>query len=247
MTTRTLNPSYTDIQMTNSGEFMAVIGHKSSTDGSVKTRLLWAATEAMPKSIDIEQGRLDTFCPSAGDAAALLKADGIPSDLASEALQVMLDRIEARRNGNGGGGPIKRETIARGKNGGTILQMVKNQKTGDWSLQVVGEQADAWTTIPGTVDWPAENARLLAKCIAGAVKQCEKRQSNPDQSISSVVALLGKRLPLLDNRYRTLNLTGPRAITCEAIAIHGQRFTDMLSVVAHFRPDLVDLLKSATV
>jgi hypothetical protein len=237
---------YSDIEMTTSGEFMAVIGHKSSTDGSVKTRLMWATTAAMPKDIDLEQRRLDVHCPTAGDAAALLAADGIPSDLASEALQVMLDRIEARRNGTSGGGPIERETVARGKNGGTILQMVKNQKTGDWSLQVVGEQADAWTTTPGTVDWPAENARKLAKCIAGALKQCDKRKTNPDQSISSVVALLGKRLPLLDKRYRTLNLTGPRAITCEAIAIHGQRFTDMLSVVAHFRPDLVDLLKSAS-
>jgi|6_EtaG_2_1085325.scaffolds.fasta_scaffold17440_3 hypothetical protein len=261
MTLKTKNPSYTAIEMTNSGEFFAVIGHKSKGDGSVKTRLLWAATEAMPKSIDLEQGRLDVHCPTAGDAAALLAKDGIPSDIASEALQVMLDRIEERRNGNGGGGAIERETVARAKNGGTILQMVKNQKSGEWVLQVVGEQADAWTTTPGTVDWAKENARLLKNCIAGAQTQVAKRIANVEknatraakglgpvkvQSISKVVALLGKRLPLLDQRYRTLNLTGREAITCEAIAIHGQRYTDMLSVVAHFRPDLVDLLKSAS-
>ena len=241
-----MSTKYNDIEKTKGGEYFSVIGHKSKSDGSVKTRLLWAMTQAMPRSIDIEQGRLDTFCPSAGDAAVLLAADGIPSDIASEALGIMLARIEARRNGNGGGGPIERETVACGKNGGTILRMVKVQRTGEWVLQIVGEQADAWTTTPGTVDWAKENKRLLKNCIAGAVKQCDKRKTNPDQTISKVVALLGKRLPLLDNRYRTLNLTGRDAITCEAIGIHGQRFTDMQALVAHFRPDLVNLLKSAS-
>lgn len=241
-----MTTKYNDIEKTKSGEYFSVVGHKSKKDGSVKTRLLWAMTQAMPRSIDLEQRRLDLHCPSAGDAATLLAADGIPSDIASKALKIMLDRIEERRNGNGGGGPIERETVARGKNGGTILRMVKVQRTGEWILQIVGEQADAWTTTPGTVDWAKENERLLKKCIAGAVKQCDKRKTNPDQTISQVVALLGKRLPLLDNRYRTLNLTGRDAITCEAIGIHGQRFTDMEAIVAHFRPDLVNLLKSAS-
>jgi len=247
--TKTKTPSNPElIEETKSGEYMAVIGHVSKSDGSVKNRQFWAATDAVRKDINHAAERLNSHCATADKAHDFVKADGIPLDLATEALQVLKGRIKVRKSG-GNTGTLETHVIARAANGGTLLRLAKNQKTGDWALQIVGEQRQAWTTTPGTVDWAKENARLLKNCIAGALKQCDKRKTDPDQSISKVVALLVKRLDQahpLPQKYRTPNLLGKDAMTCESIAIHGQRFTDMLSVVAYFRPDLVDLLKSAS-
>jgi len=247
--TKTKTPSNPQlIEETKSGEYMAVIGHVSKSDGSVKNRQFWAATDAVRKDINHAAERLNTHCATADAAYDFLKSDGIPLTIATDALQVLKDRIKKRKSG-GNTGPKKVEVVARAANGGTLLRLVQNQETSEWALQIVGEQRQAWTTTPGTVDWGKENARLLENCIAGALKQCERRKTNPKQSISKVVALLVKRLDQahpLPQKYRTPTLLGKDAMTCESIAIHGQRFTDMLSVVAHFRPDLVDLLKSAS-
>ena len=249
MKTKTKTPSNPElIEETKSGEYMAIIGHVSKSDGSIKNRQFWAATDAVRKDINHAAERLSTHCATADAAYDYVKADGIPLDLATEALQVLKDRIKVRKGG-GNTGTLETHIIACAANGGTLLRLATNQNTGDWALQIVGEQRQAWTTTPGTVDWDEDRRLKLEKCIAGALAQCEKRADNPKQSISKVVALLGKRLDEahpLPQKYRTPNLLGPGAMTCESLAIHGQRFTDMLSVVAHFRPDLVDLLKSAS-
>ena len=89
--------------------------------------------------------------------------------------------------------------------------------------------------------WFAESERLSE---AGQV------DADPSQSISKIVALLNKsldRVAPIDDRFRTINLMGRSAITCDSVAIHGERFTNMISVVAHYRPDLVGLLQSKAV
>jgi hypothetical protein len=227
---------------------MAVIGHVSKSDGSIKNRRFHAATDAVRKDINHEAERLSTHCATADAAHDFVKADGIPLDFATEALQDLKDRIKVRKSG-GNTGTLETHVIACAANGRTLLRLAKSQKTQEWALQIVGEQERSWLTTPGTVDWNEDRRLKLEKCIAGAQAQIAKRADNPKQSISKVVALLVKRLDEkhpLPQKYRTPTLLGPGAMTCESLAIHGQRFTDMLSVVAHFRPDLVDLLKSAT-
>lgn len=254
MTTKTT--TFDAISATNGGEFFSILGHVSKSDDSVKDRLLHATTSAIPRGIDLEAKRLDGM--TALDAALLLAPHKIASDFASKALQVLIDRVKDRQQGNGGGGPSTVHVVARGANGGTILRVVSVR--GSWALQAIGEQSKTWTRVEGNVDHDAENDRKFDKCVAAAQKQCvkwiateAKRKADPSikaQSISSVVALLGKCMDKVDpivNNFRTLNLMGPGAITCDGIAIHGERFVNMLSVVAHFRPDLTGLLQSKAV
>ena len=231
------------IEKTNGGQYFAVIGHKSKTDQSIKNRLLQAATGAIPRKVDQDAQRLET--QTALTAAHLLAPYGIPADLASEALTVLVDRVKARQSGKSQGGAKVKHVIARGSNGRAIVQIVSSGDT--WALQAVGEQVQTWTIKPGNVDHDAVNHGRLMKNIEQAQKQAEKRESNPAQSISSIVSLLNKCIPkpAVNIQYRTLTLMGPGASTVESVAINGHRYTDFLSVVAHFRPDLVALLREA--
>jgi len=231
------------IELTNGGQYFAVIGHESKTDKSIKNRLLQAATGAIPRMIDRDAQRLET--QTALTAAHLLSQYGIPADLASEALTVLVDRVKARQSGKSQGGARVKHVVARGSNGRAIIQIVS---AGDsWSLQAVGEQVQAFTIKRGIVDHAAVNHGRFVKNVEQAQKQAEKRKSNPAQSISSIVSLLNKCIPtpLADIQYRTLTLMGPGASTVESIAINGHRYTDFVSIVAHFRPDLVALLQEA--
>lgn len=254
MSTNSIN--FEAIQETAGGEFFSILGHVSKKDASVKNRLLHATTGAIPRNIDLEATRLEK--ETALTAAKLLAPHGIGVDFAGMALQVLVDRVTKRQEGNGGGGPSISHTVVRGANGGTILRIVSVR--GSWALQAMGEQCKAWTLVPGTVDHKAEADRKFDKCITSAHKQCVKwvatevkRKIDPtikEQSLSNVVALLNKCLDKADpivNNFRTLNLMGPGAITCKGIAIHGEHFINMLSVVAYFRPDLVGLLQSEAV
>ena len=250
-----MTTNFNAIQATRGGEFYAILGHVSKSDQSVKNRLLHATTGAIPRNIDLEATRLEK--ETALTAAKLLAPHGIGVDFAGMALQVLVERVTKRQEGNGGGGPSTVHTVARGANGGTILRIVSVR--GSWALQAMGEQCKTWTLVPGNVDHDAEAKRKFDKCVAAAQKQIErwiafeKKRTDPDaeeKTLSSVVALLNKCLdkeyPII-NSYRTLNLMGPGAITCKGIAIHGEHFINMLSVVAHFRPDLVGLLQSEAV
>ena len=230
------------IEKTNGGQYFAVIGHESKTDKSIKNRLLQAATGAIPRKVDQDAQRLET--QTALTAAHLLAPFGIPADLASEALTILVDRVKARQSGTSQGGAKVKHVIARGANGRAILQIVSVKD--EWALQAVGEQVEAYTVKPGIVDHKALNASRLQKNIEQAQKQAEKRKSNPKQSISSIVALLNKCIPVPSHiiQYRTLTLIGPNQAKVESIAINGHRHTDFLSVVAHFRPDLLPLVQS---
>jgi len=230
------------ISKTKGGQYFAVIGHESKTDGSVKNRLLQATTNAVPRKIDLDAQRLDGL--TALDAAHLLNPYGIPADLASEALTILVDRVKARQSGKSQGGARVKHIVARGANGRAIVQIVSSGDT--WALQVVGEQVQTWTVKPGNVDHDAVNHGRLMKNIEQAQKQAEKRKSNPAQSISSIVSLLNKCIPTPWDQiqYRTLTLLGPGESKVESIAINGQRFKDFMSIVAHFRPDLLPLVQS---
>jgi hypothetical protein len=239
------------ISKTTGGQFFGVLGHKSKSDGSVKTRLLQATTGAITRGIDLEAQRLDGM--TALTVAHLLKPHGIPATLASEALTVLVDRVKARQNGASQGGAKVKHIVARGKNGRAIMQIVSVRDS--WALQVVGEQVDSWLTLDGkgdpvnagNIDHAADKARKLTKSVEQAQKQAEKRKGNPAQSISSIVALLNKVIPSPADQpqYRTLTLMGPGASNVDSVAINGERFTDFVSIVAHFRPDLVQLMQKA--
>lgn len=238
------------ISKTTGGEFFAVLGHKSKGDGSVKTRLLQATTGAIPRGIELEAQRLDG--QTALTVAHLLKPHGIPATLASEALTILVDRVKARQSGTSQGGAKVKHIVARGKNGRAIIQIVSVRDS--WALQIVGEQVKSWFTLDDKgdpinegIDHAADRARKLAKSVEQAQKQAEKRESNPAQSISSIVALLNKVMPspVGQPQYRTLTLMGPGASNVDSVAINGERFTDFMSIVAHFRPDLVALLQEA--
>tara|TARA_A100001515_G_scaffold63299_1_gene50085 strand:+ start:112 stop:846 length:735 start_codon:yes stop_codon:yes gene_type:complete len=230
------------IEKTKGGQYFAVIGHESKTDKSIKNRILQASTAAVTRKVDQDAQRLDGL--TALDAAYWLSGYGIPADLASEALTILVDRVKARQSGTSQGGAKVKHVIARGANGRAILQIVSVKD--EWALQAVGEQVEAYTVKPGIVDHKALNASRLQKNIEQAQKQAEKRKSNPKQSISSIVALLNKCIPVPSHiiQYRTLTLIGPNQAKVESIAINGHRHTDFLSVVAHFRPDLLPLVQS---
>jgi hypothetical protein len=236
------------ISKTTGGQFFAVLGHKSKSDGSVKTRILQATTGAIPRGIELEAQRLDGV--TALHAAHLLKPHGIPATLASEALTILVDRVKARQNGTSQGGAKVKHIVARGKNGRAIMQIVSVRDS--WALQVVGEQVDSWLTLDDKgkpinkgIDHAADRARKFAKSVEQAQKQAKKREDNPAQSISSIVALLNKVMPSPAGQpqYRTLTLMGPGASNVDSVAINGERFTDFVSIVAHFRPDLVALMQ----
>ena len=97
------------IEKTNGGQYFAVIGHESKTDKSIKNRLLQAATGAIPRKVDQDAQRLET--QTALTAAHLLAPYGIPADLASEALIVLVDRVKARKSGKSQGGATGRESL----------------------------------------------------------------------------------------------------------------------------------------
>ena len=94
------------------------------------------------------------------------------------------------------------------------------------------------------IDHKAEAKRKLDKNIDGAIKQSHKwlAQETKTQSLSSVCALINKTIPCEKIPMRRFTLIGRNgSINCDSIAIGGQVFTDMFSVVATFRPDLSDL------
>ena len=252
------------IQQTKGGEFIGIVGHTSKRDESVKNRLLRAGTGIIERTVDQEERRIVEMQSAYGHtfAASMLAPYGIDTHLSGLALAQVVDRIDGRRNGTNTGA-LETHVVATDAKGRTLLRLAKDQRSGEWSLQIIGEQEGSWLVKAGTIDWGAENKRLFDKCIDGALTQQSKWfaeserlseagqvDADPSQSISKIVALLNKcldRVAPIDDRFRTINLMGRSAITCDSVAIHGERFTNMISVVAHYRPDLVGLLQSKAV
>ena len=219
------------------GQNAFIRGHVSKSDESVKDRKFQVSTHAAKRQVDLDSQAIDSI--TAIDIHSLIKtATGhdIPVTVISAAVQVLEQRIKDRKNGPTKSGPIETIPVAVDTKGRTVIQAIKNQRTGEWSLSL-GPVEQVWTkTIKaGTVDHKAEAIRKLAKCA-------DKAAATHD--IKTVCALINKVIPKPKSPdIRSFTLIGNRAITCDSIAIGGQVFTDMFSMVAAFRPDLVDLFK----
>ena len=182
----------------------------------------------------------------------ILQAVGVsfPILAVSAAFNTLSDKVASRITGATKSGPIETIPVAVDSNGRKVIEAIRNQTTGEWSLSL-GPVEQVWTkTIQeGTIDHKAEAARKLAKCTAAAVKQCDKwiAQTTKTQSLSSLCALINKVIPQPKGPdIRSFRLIGSKAITCESISIGGQSFTDMMDLVSAFRPDLVSLFNQTT-
>jgi len=231
---------------TNGGQIAFIRGHVSTSDESIKDRKFQVSTHAGQRQQDLDGQALDSL--TVPDIHALiLTATGhdIPVTVLSAAVQILEQRIKDRKNGTTKSGPIETIPVAVDKNGRVVLQAIKHQRTGEWSLSL-GPVAQVWTNTikAGTVDHEEEAARKLAKCADSAAKQAQKwtAQTVKTQKLSSVCALINKVIPKPKGpSIRSFTLIGNRAIKCDSVSIGGHKFTDMVSVVAAFRPDLVSL------
>jgi len=256
---------------TNGGQIAFIRGHVSSSDESIKDRKFQVSTHASVRQQDLDELILNLV--TVIDIQQRIKtATGrrLPITVISAAVQVLEQRVKDRKSGKTKSGPIETIPVAVDKNGRVVLQAIKHQRTGEWSLSLGPvEQVKTWFTPVsedrassrlvegeidrdkkgnpiniGTVDHKAETARKLAKSADSAVKQADKWQAQTvkTQSLSSVCALINKVLPRQKGPdIRSFTLIGNRAIKCDSVSIGGHKFTDMLSVVAAFRPDLVSL------
>ena len=231
---------------TNGGQIAFIRGHVSSSDESIKDRKFQVSTHAGKRQQDLDGQAIDII--TAIDIQRLIKTatgQDIPITVISAAVQVLEQRVKDRKSGTTKSGPIETLPVAVDKNGRVVLQAIKHQRTGEWSLSL-GPVEQVWTNTikAGTVDHEAETARKLAKSADSAIKQADKweAQTVKTQSLSSVCGLINKVLPRQKGPdIRSFTLIGNRAIKCDSVSIGGHKFTDMFSVVVAFRPDLVSL------
>lgn len=230
------------------GEFAFIRGHVSTADESVKDRKFHVSSKAAKRQIDLDEQALNAW--TAIDMHALIfEVHGVdlPITVISAAMQTLDDKIEARKSGSGPSrGPSVTYPVVTDKNGRHLIRAVQDQRSGGWSLEICNAE-QSWTgneTKASVIDHKAEAKRKLDKNIDGAIKQSHKwlAQETKTQSLSSVCALINKTIPCEKIPMRRFTLIGRNgSINCDSIAIGGQVFTDMFSVVATFRPDLSDL------
>lgn len=246
---RIANKSKSPFKLKMSGGQIAFIrGHVSKSDESIKDRKFQVSTHAGKRQQVADYHALNDL--TAMDIHRLIVQKvgvSFPITAVSAAFNTLSDRVADRINGKTQSGPKVTIPVAVDSDGRTVIQAIQNQKTGEWSLSL-GPVEQVWTkTIKaGTVDHKAEEARKLEKCTAAAVKQSDKwmAQATKTQSLSSLCALINKVIPQpKGTSIRSFTLIGNRAIKCESVSIGGQVFTDMLSMVVAFRPDLIDLFK----
>jgi hypothetical protein len=222
------------------GQFAYIRGHVSTKDQSIKDRKFQVSTHAAKRQTDLDGQVLDRF--TAIDIHGLIQArtgHDIPITVISAAVQILEQRIRDRKSGTKKRGPIETIPVAIDSNGRTVIEAIRNQKTGDWSLSLGPvEQKKQWTRKEGTVDHEAKSARLLTNCA-------DKAADTHDTL--TVAALINKVLPRSKGPdIRSFRLIGSKAITCDSIAIGGQSFTNMIDLVSAFRPDLVSLFDQTT-
>jgi hypothetical protein len=228
------------------GQIAFIRGHVSTSDESIKDRKFQVSTHAGKRQQDLDGQAIDAI--TAIDIQRLIETatgQDIPITVISAAVKVLEQRVKDRKTGTTNNRPIETIPVAVDKNGRVILQAIKHQRTGEWSLSL-GPVEQVWTkTIKaGTVDHKAEAARKLAKCADSAVKQADKweAQTVKVQSLSSVCALINKVLPRQKGPdIRSFTLIGAGAIKCDSVSIGGHKFDNMVSIVEAFRPDLVSL------
>jgi hypothetical protein len=208
------------------GQIAFIRGHVSTSDESIKDRKFQVSTHAGKRQQDLDGQALDAI--TAIDIQRLIKTatgNDMPITVISAAVQVLEQRVKDRKSGTTNNRPIETIPVAVDKNGRVVLQAIKHQRTGEWSLSLGPvEQVDTWFTPVsedratwslvegesimdrdkkgnpinrGTVDHKAEAARKLAKSADSAVKQADKweAQTVKVQSLSSVCALINKVLP----------------------------------------------------
>ena len=228
------------------GQIAYIHGHVSTTDDSIKNRKFQVSTHVRSRQIALEDQVFNGLNVLTVHATLVSRTScNFPIYAVSKAIQNIQAKIENRKTGKTRGGPIETIPVAVDVNGRPVLRMVKNQKSGEWSL-LLGpvEQMKTETIKEGTVDHEAEKKRKFHGSIERAWKQADKWIDNPDkQSLNALEALIRKVTPLPKApQIRSFTLIGKGAIKCDSISIGGQRFTDMLSVVETFRPDLLGLL-----
>ena len=250
------------IIQTNGGQVAFIRGHKSSkkkAPTTIKDRKFRTAPNAAANQIDLDAQALDAV--TAEDLRNMIAAkclsyglteSFLPVDMISEAVGVLVQRIENRRNNTGPKGPKVIEVVAKDTKGRKLIQAVQNQRTGVWTLELCNVTQDqSWfvnmtQTEIDSVDrfYKNEAARLFALNLDRAEAEIKKRETDPSVELKHLCSLINKVNPPKSANIRRFTLIGSGGeITCDSIAIGGQTFADMLSVVAVFRPDLLPLFE----
>lgn len=225
------------------GHFAFIRGHVSSTDKSVKDRKFQGSHKSASKQIDLDEQALNQWT-ALSVHALIFEVHGIelPITVLSAAMQALDAKIQARKAGPSKG-PQVTEPVVVDRNGRTLIRAVQDQKSGKWSLEICNA-VQVWTgnqTKASEIDHSAEAQRKLDKNIDGALAQSIKwlDQVVKTQSLSQVMALINKTIPCEKIPMRRFTLISRKGeINCDSIAIGGQVFTDMVSMVSTFRPDL---------
>ena len=239
---------------TKGGQFAFIRGHISGKSSKLrqngvidfdakKNVKFQVATQAASQQIAYDQQAIDGM--TALQVSALLDAKscgGLPITAISAAMQELENRIAARQNGKPSG-PMTTETIATDKKGRTLIRAVFDQRSEKWSLEICNAAQLATYSPEVTEDqqkqikdfYRSEDDRLLMASHDRAMK-------NPNTK--NVCALINKVIPRQRVEIRRFTLIGRSGeATCDSLSIGGSGFFDMLSIVAAFRPDLLDLFK----
>jgi hypothetical protein len=253
---------------TNGGQFASIRGHISTADQKLRDkgtiskvpatdRQYRVATKATKRQIDHDLSAIDRA--TVADLYVMIKGKiddrGIPVTVLSAALQIIEAKAEARQQSTSKGGrPIESIVVAKAENDRPIIRAVKSQRSGLWSLQLCNVEQVSTSIVNMTdseidtlkAERKAERVRLDQACFEGALVQAQKwmAQDVKTQSLSKVCALINKVMPRVVIPIRDLTLITPqKQCNCEAVAIGGYRFTDMIEIVAVFCPDLLPLFE----
>jgi hypothetical protein len=183
------------------GQIAFIRGHVSTSDESIKDRKFQVSTHAGKRQQDLDGQALDAI--TAIDIQRLIKTatgNDMPITVISAAVQVLEQRVKDRKSGTTNNRPIETIPVAVDKNGRVVLQAIKHQRTGEWSLSLGPvEQVDTWFTPVsedrassrlvegeidrdkkgnpinvGTVDHKAVAARRLIKCTEKALVESDR-------------------------------------------------------------------------
>lgn len=244
---------------TKGGQFAFIRGHVSSKSAKLTERGLLSftvkkdykfqvSTGAAALQIDLDEQALNAV--TSLDVAAILIAKhcgGLPITLISAAMQELQRRIEARREG----GDVKRgpkvtATVATDSKGRTLIRAVLDQRSGKWTLEICNAAQLASYSPEITAEQQDElNKHYQSEAYRLLQRAYEKCKLSPEPlEVKNACALINKVIPAKSAGIRRFTLIGRSGeATCDSISIGGQVFTDMLSVVAAFRPDLLPLFE----
>jgi|8_EtaG_2_1085327.scaffolds.fasta_scaffold59518_2 hypothetical protein len=185
------------------GQIAFIRGHVSTSDESIKDRKFQVSTHAGKRQQDLDGQAIDAI--TAIDIQRLIETatgQDIPITVITAAVQVLEQRVKDRKSGTTKSGPIETIPVAVDKNGRVVLQAIKHQRTGEWSLSLGPvEQVKTWFTPVsedeasfqivegesimdrdkngnpinrGTVDHKAVAARRFIKCTEKALIESDR-------------------------------------------------------------------------